>query len=228
MGPARFEPVYIREVQVVDEPSPFPVALPLAGRAVLVLGGGEEAQDKLSKLVSAGACVTLVAPSVVPELAAQAVRGAFTWFARAFHPSDLCGVHLVILTDPDPELAKRLRALKGTYSFWLCAVDQPTFSDLFLVSTLQRGPMQIAISSGGKAPLLARRVREELARGFDQQFSDFARKFADLRARLRTLPKQRRKEGLERALNGFAIELRVGYPPGNPFGEVPPGGSGDL
>lgn len=220
--------VYIREVQATDEPSPFPVALPLAGRAVLVLGGGEEAQDKLPKLLLAGASVTIVAPSLSPGLEAQAVRGAFTWFARAFHPSDLHGVHLVILTDQDPELARRLRALKGTYPFWLCAVDQPTFSDLFLVSTLQRGPMQIAISSGGKAPLLARRLRDELARGFDQQFIDFARKFAELRARLRTLPRQRRKEGLERALNGFAIELRVGYPAGNPFGEVPPDGSGDL
>ena len=194
---------------------------------MLVLGGGEEAEDKLAKLLSAGARVTLVAPAVLPGLASQAVRGVFTWFARTFHPSDLNGVHLVILTDLDPELARCLRALKGTYPFWLCAVDQPTFSDVFLVSTLQRGPMQIAISSGGQAPLLARRLRDELARGLDRQFSDFARKFAELRARLRTLPKQRRKQELERALNGFAIELRVGYPPGNPFGEVPPDGSGD-
>jgi siroheme synthase-like protein len=220
--------VYIRGVQIIAEPSPFPVALVLAGRSVLVLGGGEEARDKVGKLLAAGANITLVAQSVLSELEAQAVRGAFAWFAREFHPSDLQGVQLVILSDPDMELARRLRDLKRTYPFWLCAVDQPTFSDVFLVSTLQRGPVQIAISTAGKAPLLARRLREELARGLDQQFVDFARKFADLRARMRTLPKQRRKEGLERALNGFAIELRVGYPPGNPFGEVPPGGSGDL
>jgi siroheme synthase-like protein len=186
------------------EPSPFPVALALAGRAVLVLGGGEEARDKLPKLLAAGALVTLVAPTVLPELAAHALRGTCTWFARAFHASDLQGVHLVFLTDTDVELARHLRELKRTYPFWLCAVDQPTFSDVFLVSTLNRGPVQIAISTGGKAPLLARRVREELARGFGQEFVDFARKFADLRARLRTLPRQLRKEQLERALNGFA------------------------
>ncbi|MFT3922748.1 MAG: bifunctional precorrin-2 dehydrogenase/sirohydrochlorin ferrochelatase [Myxococcales bacterium] len=211
----------------VDEASPFPVALALAGRPVLVLGGGDEASDKLPRLLAAGARVTVVSPQVGPDIEAHAVRGSVRWFARAFHPSDLQGAHLVLLTDLDTTLATRLRELKRTYPFWLCAVDQPTFSDLFLVSTLTRGPVQIAISTAGKAPLLARRLRQELSRGLDAQFAEFARKFADLRARLRTVPKQRRKEQLELALNGFAIELRVGYPPGNPLGEVPPDGSGD-
>lgn len=211
----------------LEDPSPFPVALVLAGRSVLVLGGGEEARDKLPKLLTAGARVSVVAPRVDAEIEAHAIRGTLHWFAREFHPSDLEGAMLVLLTDLDVELAARLRDLKRTYPFWLCAVDQPTFSDLFLVSTLTRGPVQIAISTAGKAPLLARRLRQELARGLDQEFAEFARKFADLRARLRTLSRPRRKERLERALNGFAIELRVGYPPGNPFGEVPPSGSGD-
>ncbi len=212
----------------MQAPPPFPVALALDGRPVLVLGGGEEACDKLAKLSAAGARVSLVSPSVLPELEELAQRGRCTWYARAFHPSDLQGVQLVFLTDPDVSLARRLRALKRTYPFWLCAIDQPTFSDLFLVSTFQRGPVQIAISTAGTAPLLSRRLREELARGLDQTFAEFARKFADLRARLRTLPRHQRKERLMRALNGFAIELRVGYPPGNPFGEGPPDGSGNL
>jgi len=207
---------------------PFPVALALAGRPVLILGGGEEARDKLTKLSAAGARVTVVAPSVLPDIERMAQHRRCAWYARALHPSDLQGVQLVLLTDPDVELARRLRELKRTYPFWLCAVDQPTFSDLFLVSTLERGPVQIAISTAGKAPLLARRLRQELARGLDQAFVDFARKFAYLRARLRTVPRHQRKERLELALNGFAIELRVGYPPGNPFGEDPPNGSGDL
>jgi precorrin-2 dehydrogenase/sirohydrochlorin ferrochelatase len=214
-------------VEAREEASPFHAALVLDRRPVLLLGGGEEALDKLTKLREAGARVSVVATRVLPTLERECRRLRVPWFARGFHPTDLQGVHLVLLTEPDSALAARLRALKASHSFWLCALDQPTFSDLFLVSTLRRGPLQIAISSAGKAPLLARQIRRELERGLDQSFADFARKFADLRAHLRTLPKLQRKQQLESALNGFAIELRVGYPPGNPFGEVPPDGSGD-
>ncbi len=211
----------------LEEPvPPFPVALALAGKSVLVLGGGEEAEDKLPKLCATGALVTLVAERVTESLARAARRRECTWYARPFHPSDLFGVQLVLLTDVDAELAQRLRALKATYPFWLGAVDQPTYSDLFLVSNLRRGPVQVSVSTGGQAPLLARRLRQAFEVGLDAQFADFARKFAALRARLRTLPKQERKERLSAALNGFAIELRVSYPAGNPSGEDPPDGAG--
>lgn len=209
-------------------PSPFHVALSLAGRSVLVIGGGEEAEDKLPKLRAAGARVTLVAPEATLILQREAKLGAISWFARAFYPSDLTGVTLVLLTEVDPQAAQALRALKSLYPFWLCAVDQPTYSDLFLVSSFSRGPVQVAVSTSGKAPLLARRLRQSFERGLDETFTDFARKFAELRARLRTLPKERRKEQLSAALNGFAIELRVSYPAGNPFGEDPPDGAGRL
>ncbi len=207
---------------------PFHVALALAGRPVLLIGGGEESQDKLPKLLAAGAKVTLVAKEVTEALARAAKRGEFTWYARAFHPTDLVGAQLVLLTDLDAELASRLRSLKAVYPFWLGAVDQPTYSDLFLVSSLARGPVQVAVSTGGQAPLLARRLRQAFEVGFDAQFADFARKFAALRARLRALPKEQRKEQLSAALNGFAIELRVSYPAGNPLGEDLPDGADRL
>jgi siroheme synthase-like protein len=210
-----------RGVAARFDPSPFPVALVLAGRAVLVLGGDEEAADKVPRLLAAGAQVTVVAPELAPPLERLSRQGALRWFARAFAPSDVQGVRLVLLTAPDPALATQLRALQAYHPFWVCTLDHPTFSDLHLVSTLRRGPVQIAISTGGKAPLLARRLRRALEQGLDPLFVEFARKFADLRARLRTLPRALRTQRLDAALNGFAIEVRVRYPAEDPFGEVP-------
>ena len=203
----------------MPEFNPFAATLNLVDRSVLVLGGGAEAEDKVVKLLGAGARVTLVAEQVTQALHEQVLRGAVSWYARYFHVSDVAGVHLVMLTEQDPALGARLRALKSEHGFWLCAIDQPSFSDVFLVSTLQRGPVQIGISTGGDAPLLSRRLRQAFEQGLDAQFGEFARKFAVLRARLRALPKAQRKERLEAALNGFAIEVRVSYPPQNPSGE---------
>lgn len=193
----------------------FPVALSLRDRAVLVVGGGEEAAQKVPKLLAAGAHVTIVAPCVDEPLAALARARAVHWFARAFVPSDCAGAHVVLLTEIDPVLAARLRALAAHHRYWLCALDQPAYSDFYLVSTLTRGPVQIAISTSGRAPLLARRLRQALERGLDGAFSEFARNFATLRERVRNLPKPARTERLEGALAGFAMEVRLRYPEAN-------------
>lgn len=190
----------------------LPVALNLEGRNVLVLGGGDEAEDKIGKLLGAGARVTLVAERTGETLQRAARQRRLIWFARSFVTSDLQSVQLVMLTEQDVGLARTLKALQQRHAFWLCAVDQPDYSDLFLVSLVQRGPLQIGISTGGGAPLLARRIRQGLEAGIDARLGDFARSFADLRATLRALPKAERKARLERALRGFAIDVQVSYP----------------
>jgi siroheme synthase-like protein len=190
----------------------FPVALDLRERAVLVVGGNQEAVLKVPKLLAAGARVTIVAATLAEPLARAARTRALTWFARDFVPTDVRGVHLVMLTEIDPQRAASLCELAKTARFWLCAIDQPAFSDFYLVSSVERGPVQIAISTGGFAPLLARRLREGLERGLDQNFSDFARRFATLRASLRALPRPERLRRLTRALDGFAMDVRLRYP----------------
>lgn len=190
----------------------LPVALNLRGRSALVIGGDEEAIDKVPKLLRAGARVTVVAEAVAPPLAVQARRGAIAWYARDFVPSDLQGADLVMLTVIDPVRASALRALARRARFWLCTIDQPDTADFFLVSTFARGPVQIAVSTSGRAPLLGRRLREALEQGLDARFGEFARSFAALRARVRALPKDRRREVLAEALAGFAMEVRVRYP----------------
>lgn len=190
----------------------MPVALNLAGRSALVLGGGDEALAKVALLQKARARVTLVAERAHPELARAARSARLTWFARPFVETDVIGCRLVMLTDLDRALAERLSSLRQRYPFWLCAIDQPEHCDLFMVSSVRRGPLQIGISTGGGAPLLARRLREGLEAGLDSRLAEFARSFADLRARLKALPRVERQRRLEDALRGFALEVRVSYP----------------
>jgi siroheme synthase-like protein len=209
----------------LDETAVFPVALDLRGRSVLVLGGSEEAVAKVPKLIGVGARVTLVAPAIDPSLARLARERALDWYARTFLDHDVQGAQLVMLTDQDPELARRLCALRARRGgFWLCAIDQPASSDVYMVSSVRAGPLTVSISSGGKAPLLARRMRESLERALDAQFGEFARKFARLRAELRALPRVERSARLTRALDGFAMDVRVRYPHEDGLGAGDPSG----
>ena len=197
---------------------------------MLVVGGGEEALQKVPKLLATGAEVTIVAPELGSELQALARAGTITWHARELTATDVDGVHIVMLTELDPARAAELQALAQGAHFWLCAIDQPAYSDFYLVSSLVRGPVQIAISTSGKAPLLARRIRLSLERALDQEFGAFARRFAQLRARLRGLPKAERSEILERALDGFAMDVRLSYPgsDGQGAGDPPEDARDDL
>jgi siroheme synthase-like protein len=195
-----------------DDATVFPVALNLRGRPVLVIGGAEEASEKVPNLIAAGAQVKIVAPAVTDSLARLARTRAVSWYARDFQPQDVSGVQLVMLTEQDPELARALRALTRTSRFWLAAIDQPEHSDVYLVSTVRAGPVQISISTAGQAPLLARRIRESLERSLGPEFSEFARKMGRLRASLRALPRTERTRRLAQALAGFAMDVRVRYP----------------
>ena len=190
----------------------LPVALPLAGRPVLVIGGGDEAEDKVRKLLGCGARITLVAEQTTSQLRDLAQAGRATWFARRFLPSDVQGMHLVLLSEPDQALARQLSALRARARFFLCTLDQPAYTEIHLVSTVMQGPVQIGISTAGRAPLLARKIRRALELALDAQFGEFAHRFAELRAAWRDLPKAQRSARLERVLKGFAMDVRVSYP----------------
>jgi len=179
---------------------------------VLLVGGDDEAVDKLPKLLAAGARVTCVAETASPALANYARLREVSWFARKWCESDLWGQVAVIATSRDADEAARLKALRGRYGFLLCAIDLPDFCDFFMMSTVRRGPVQIGITTGGAAPLLARRVRQALEAGLDQGFADFCREFAELRESLANQDKSARKTTLEAALNGFAMEVALRYP----------------
>lgn len=203
----------------------FPIALRLHERAVLVIGGGDEAADKVPKLLAAGARVTVVAPRAQAAIARASVRNQLVWYARPFDERDLQGASIVLLTFTDPTLAHRLVAARAVNRFLLGAIDQPDVSDFFLVSTVQRGPVTLAITTAGRAPLLARKLRTALERDLDESFAEFARQFANLRASLRHLPRGERMNRLESALNGFALEVRVRYPASSGVGSARPGPS---
>jgi precorrin-2 dehydrogenase/sirohydrochlorin ferrochelatase len=140
----------------------FPIFFKLEGRACLVVGAGTIAAPKIASLLRSGGVVTVVAPRADRVVAAQAEAGEVVWREREFVPSDLDGVFLVIAaTDLQPvnhAVAEEARA-RGIL---LNSVDDPPDCDFFYPSVVRRGDLQIAISTAGKSPALAQRLREEI------------------------------------------------------------------
>jgi uroporphyrin-III C-methyltransferase / precorrin-2 dehydrogenase / sirohydrochlorin ferrochelatase len=135
----------------------FPTFLKLEGRRVLLVGGGPVAAGKLRGLLEAGAAVSVVAPAILPEIAAAPVSSAM----RPFHPSDLDGVSFVVAAAP-PEVNRQVAAAAHARGIFVNAVDDVESASAYAGAVLRRAGVTIAISTDGEAPALAGLVREAL------------------------------------------------------------------
>jgi uroporphyrin-III C-methyltransferase / precorrin-2 dehydrogenase / sirohydrochlorin ferrochelatase len=135
----------------------FPVFLKLAGRRVLVVGGGPVAAGKLRALLDAGADVTVVAPEIGDE-----VRSAWvTIVNRAFVPSDLDGVAFVVAAAP-PSVNHEVAEAAHARGLFVNAVDDVDSASAYAGAIVRRAGVTLAISTDGAAPALAGLLREAL------------------------------------------------------------------
>jgi siroheme synthase-like protein len=190
----------------------FPVGLDLVGARAVVVGGNAEAADKAGKLAEAGAEVTVIWPSEGPEVRGLAASGGIRRVVRGPAREDVQGARVVVLAEQDADLARWLHGLARSEGFWLCAIDQPEHCDWVNMGQVRAGPIRIAIGSGGGAPGLTRRLREDLQAALDGRFAAFAQRLAAFRAGLQGLPVEDRRRRLSLALRGFRLDIRVEYP----------------
>jgi uroporphyrin-III C-methyltransferase/precorrin-2 dehydrogenase/sirohydrochlorin ferrochelatase len=133
----------------------YPVFLKLAGRRVLLVGGGMVAAAKLEGLLAAGAVVTVVAPDIAPGLE----RPGVTLERRPFEEHDVDGVWWVVAAAP-ADVNRRVQQAAEARHVFVNAVDDPVHATAYLGGVVRRGDVAVAISTGGRAPGLAGLLRE--------------------------------------------------------------------
>jgi siroheme synthase-like protein len=135
----------------------YPSFLKLAGRKVVLVGGGTVAATKHQALVSAGARVTVVAP----EIGAGLRQPGTTLVQRGFEPADLDGAWFVVAA-ATPEVNQAVAAAAEARHLFVNAVDDPATASAYAGGVVRRGAITFAISTGGGAPALAGLLREGL------------------------------------------------------------------
>jgi siroheme synthase-like protein len=162
-----------------------------------VVGAGAIGEGKAQSLLEAGALVCVVAPRATQRLQELAATGAINWLRRKFTPADLNGKSLVIAATSSASV-NELVFRESQKRHVLCnAVDDPPHCDFFYGAVVRRGDLQIAISTNGKSPALAQRLRELL----EQQFGpEFAEKVDDLGAAREKLFRSRLEPSLRKQL----------------------------
>jgi uroporphyrin-III C-methyltransferase/precorrin-2 dehydrogenase/sirohydrochlorin ferrochelatase len=170
-------------------PGLFPVFLKLAGRRVLVVGGGRVALGRLRALLASGAQPTVVAPEVREEILGPDVRVE----RRPFRDSDVDGAWLVVAA-ATPDVNRAVASAATARGVFVHAVDDPGSATAYTGGVLRRGGFTIAVSTEGRAPALAGLLREAL----QAVLPDDASRWLELAAALRS----------EQRARGVALDAR--------------------
>ncbi len=162
----------------------YPVYLNLKGRSCFVLGGCAQAEEKAKSLVAAEARVTVIAPEVTPGLGEFALRGRIDWIDRRYRRGDLRSAFLVIVVSQPPGVTEGVWEETRGRNILVNTLDDVPHCDFIAPAIVRRGDLAVAISTGGKAPALAVRLRQRLEAELGEEHARFLEIAGDLRVPL--------------------------------------------
>ncbi|MDL1988145.1 MAG: bifunctional precorrin-2 dehydrogenase/sirohydrochlorin ferrochelatase [Deltaproteobacteria bacterium] len=151
----------------------YPVNLDILNRKCLVVGGGSVSTRKVMTLLECGAVVTVVSPDVAEELLELAEKKMIELKRRPYESSDIDGMFLVIGATDNEELNRQINK-DAEHQNKLCNIaDRPEVCNFILPSIVNRGNLVIAISTSGKSPAFAKKMRQDLEKEFGEEYDEF-------------------------------------------------------
>lgn len=148
----------------------YPVLIHLDGEKVVVVGGGPVAERKIETLLEYGADVQVVSRDLTPRLRKYSEGGTIGFLGQEFNEDCLEEAFMVIAATDNPRLNHQVSKKAKEKGLLVNAVDQPSDCNFIVPSILRRGDFLIAVSTSGKSPALAKKVREELEERFGNEY----------------------------------------------------------
>lgn len=179
-----------------------PIFLELTNRRCVVIGGGAVAEREVESLLEVGAALTVISPGLTERLQAWWEGGRIDYVARGYQTGDLVGHDLAFVAADNGEISEAVFREGKERRVWVNAADDPAHCDFILPSILRRGPLVVAVATGGSSPALSRAVREELETYFTEDYTILAEIVATVRRELKERSLAPSAEAWQKALNG--------------------------
>jgi precorrin-2 dehydrogenase / sirohydrochlorin ferrochelatase len=166
----------------------FPVFLKLEELQTLIVGGGNVGLEKLNALLKSSpkARITLVAPAIKEEIKTLAsAMPHLRLIHRNFRVRDMAGKDLIMLATDDQDLHRRIRTLARKKRLLINVADTPALCDFYLGSVVTKGNLKIGISTNGKSPTIAKRIREYLEEALPDNTNELLKNMQVIRERMK-------------------------------------------
>jgi precorrin-2 dehydrogenase/sirohydrochlorin ferrochelatase len=148
----------------------YPICLDLEAKRCIVVGGGNVAERKIQGLLSCSAQVIVISPELTDRLKLQHADGMIEWLARGYQQGDLAHAFLVIAATDDEKIQKLVYQEATTNNLLLNVADVPHRCNFILPATARQGDLSVSVSTGGKSPALARKIRMELEKRYGPEY----------------------------------------------------------
>lgn len=191
----------------------FPVYLKLNAVRCLVVGGGAVAERKVLALLETGCFITVVAPAISPVLTELNEQGLITVYQQEFTDDCLTelqtGRSLVFAATNDEDVNHQIFEQADRRGLMVNVVDDPEYCSFFVPAVVRRGDLSIAVSTSGRSPLLARRLREKLEVDFGPEYAIWVEILGECRARVlkSALNETDRKEVFKELIDSDLLSL---------------------
>ncbi len=202
----------MREAKGVRQMSYYPVFLDVNNKKTLVIGGGQVAQRKVETLLDYGASVFIVSRELTPRLKELVEDKKIRYAGPEFDENRLEGIFLVIAATDDAMLNRRVSLSAQERGLLINAVDQPEDCNFIVPSVVRRGDLQVAISTSGKSPALARKIREEMELRFGEEYEKLLLVMGNIREVIlsRGLPQEQNKRIFQKIIESDILEAIAG------------------
>ena len=162
----------------------YPAYLDIKNRNCLVIGGGAVGTRKVKMLLKCGASVVVISPVVSEQLKNLADSGAITLHRRSYRPEDMTGIFLVIGATDDDVLNHQVSQDAKRLNLLCNIADQPQDCNFILPSIVSRGDLTISISTSGKSPALAKKLRKNLEDQYGEEYAVLLQLMGAIRKKL--------------------------------------------
>lgn len=159
----------------------YPAFISLENQPVIVIGAGVVAERKVDSFLSYGAQVTVIAPQATDHVTQLASDGKVSWLTRSYRSGDLDGARLAVCACGVPRVDVLVHAEAQERNCLVNVVDVPDLCDFIVPAIVDRGPLQIAISTSGAAPTVARRIKREIADAYGSHWERYLLLLGELR-----------------------------------------------
>ncbi|MGA7847971.1 MAG: bifunctional precorrin-2 dehydrogenase/sirohydrochlorin ferrochelatase [Terriglobales bacterium] len=193
----------------------FPMFLKLAGKHCLVVGAGKVGEPKIGGLIDTGASIHVVAIEASAQVREWADAGRIDLDLRTFSENDLDGKFLAVVATASKRLNELIYCEAQRRGVLCNVVDVPEYCDFFYPAVVQRGDLQIAISTAGQSPSLAQKLRQQLERQFGPGYADWVKQLGETRRLILAsdLDKERKLELLHSLASREALEAELAKVP---------------
>ncbi|MEN1935486.1 NAD(P)-binding protein [Paenibacillus sp. 102] len=171
----------------------YPLTVRIEKKHVVVIGGGKVASFKIAPLLKEGANIVVVSRELDASLVKLVESKQILWFQKDYEKSDLEGAFLVVAATSDSKLNESI-AKDTSLNQLVNVITNPESGNVHFPAAVHRGKLNVAVSTGGASPKLAKKIRDDIAAKYDEVYEDYLDFLYEVRMKVKKLSLEKRKQ----------------------------------